>query len=134
MEEWLEKGQSVLLTGEDAEKWKKSCWVDIKKLKPEPEKLVELSIKRITKEGIYYFTTEGFYENGNIWSNNSSFSWDFYTNQIKEWNENKTDYKIPESWWKYHNYDCNNKKKKRKATFINDVVIAWRELSKPYRE
>ncbi|WP_162300629.1 DUF551 domain-containing protein [Anaerosacchariphilus polymeriproducens] len=103
-------------------------WIPVSERLPESEQEVELSVKRITDFGTYRFTVRGFYEDGNVWNEDSFCCWEYEKN-VHELDKEKNDFKIPEGWWELSTYAdeyC--------IHLIDDYVMAWRELPEPYKE
>ncbi|RDU22872.1 DUF551 domain-containing protein [Anaerosacchariphilus polymeriproducens] len=110
------------------EEKQKNRWIPVSERLPEAEQEVELSVKRITDFGTYHFTVRGFYEDGNVWNEDSFCCWEYEKN-VHELDEEKNDFKIPEGWWELSTYAdeyC--------IHLIDDYVMAWRELPEPYKE
>lgn len=110
------------------EKEDNNKWIPCSERLPEAEKEVELSIKRITDSGIYYFTVRGFYEDGNIWNDESFCCWE-YDKDVHDYDDERDDFKISESWWEKSEYGD-----EYSIYMIDDFVTAWRELPEPYKE
>lgn len=103
-------------------------WIPCAERLPKPEEEIEISIKRVRYGEKYYFSIRGFFEDGNVWNEDSSYLWDFPDDAV-EWDDKGKDFRIPESWW-----ECSYYADEEDIYAIEDTVLAWRPLPEPYRE
>ena len=75
---------------------------------------------------VRYITTTAMYEDGTVLENDSCWRWEDIEG---EWDEENDCYIIPEGWWENRHYNpdevYNN--------VIDDEVIAWQKLPRPYQ-
>ena len=99
-------------------------WIPCSVRLPENEVEVELSIERHVNGKVYRFTCRGIYENGKMLTENSRFDWD---DNDFEYSEENDSCLIPEGWYECSRY-C------EEFGVIDDFVIAWMPLPKPFKE
>lgn len=102
-------------------------WISVSKKLPEIETEVEITFIRkhpITKE-LLYLTARAFYTNGQLTTEDSSYCWNETDNW--EYDEEKDAYIIPEGWWESASFA-------EEFYVVDQKVIAWRPLPKPFRE
>ena len=100
-------------------------WICCRKQLPEPEKEVEVTVEvRLVDGKRKRFTCRAFYEDGNTTLDNSDISeWDFDDDEL--YDPERDDWFVPEGWYGSNDY-C------EQFTIIDDFVIAWRDIPKPY--
>ncbi len=127
--QYLEREKCLEIAKEGlAESPEKDGWIPCTERLPEPEEEVEISVKHTMGGKGYYFTVRGFFEDGEVWNGDSFYLW-YFPDGAVEWDDEREDFKIPESWWERSRYaDENN------VCAIEDTVLAWRPLPEPYRE
>ncbi len=103
-------------------------WIPCSERLPTVETEVLIVATRKWRDGtVKYIITTAMYEDGTVLENDSCWNWECIDG---EWNEEEECYIIPEGWWEnkhYNGYDEFN-------NAVDDEVIAWQLLPKPYRE
>ena len=128
------KGATEVLTVEEAaedeiEELKKLLVIDPQKMIPawrDPDKdppKVETEVLVLYRCNGYLGITTAHYENGNVFSEDSEWTWE----DLSDWgtyDEERDDYRIPEGWWEYRHFNpddvYNNK--------IDCPVVGWMPL------
>ena len=101
-------------------------WIPCSERLPENEKIVEITYTRKhwkTGETLYN-TARAFYTDGTLNTEDSGYSWGETVNWI--YDEGKDAYIIPEGWWEDVSFG-------EEFSAVDMPVIAWRELSLPYK-
>ena len=102
-------------------------WISCSVAMPPVETEVFIVAKRKYRGGeVRYITTTAMYEDGTVLENDSCWRWEDIEG---EWDEENDCYIIPEGWWENRHYNpdevYNN--------VIDDEVIAWQKLPRPYQ-
>lgn len=105
----------------------KYAWHDLRKnLEDLPP--VETEVEVVCDNGYRIIITHGIYEDGSKHTEESEWFWydiDCYGTYCEE----TDDYIIPEGWWEYMHYNCDE----CYNNVIDDKIIAWRYI-KPFEE
>lgn len=101
-------------------------WIPCSERLPESEKDVEITcVRKHWKTGEpLYFTARAFYEDGTVKTDDSSFYWNDTDNL--EYDEEKDCCIIPEGWFESVSFA-------EEFEAVNVPVIAWREITEPYK-
>jgi len=103
-------------------------WIPCSERLPEVEIEVLIVAKRKYRNGTYmYITTTAIYENGTILEKDSCWYWEDIEG---EWSEEDDCYIIPGGWWEFKHYNGDGELNHA----VDDEVIAWMPLPKPYEE
>ena len=106
-------------------------WIPVGERLPEPEKRVLILTKTKGWNGKEYREIMcGFYEDGNIWCEDSKVAWDWEMKREENYDESRDDYRVPEGWFEEllnHIDDYN-------FVGIGDVVTDWMPLPEPPKE
>ena len=106
-------------------------WIPVTERMPEPEKRVLLMTRRKGWNGkTFQDIMCGFYEDGNIWSEDSKACWDYEMKREENYDEDRDDYRVPEGWFEellnhIDDYNC---------VAIGDTVTHWMPLPEPPKE
>lgn len=111
--------------GEIKLKQENDGWISCDKIMPKVEEEVEITVKRVCEGKEYIFTCRAFYEDGNTWREDSGYCWNDFDNVI--YDEVRDDWLVPEGWYEPVLYA-------EEAGIVGDFVIAWRHLTKPYKD
>lgn len=117
----LSEDEFDLLT-ELIEKSEKYKWHDLRK-NPDDLPEAETEVDVVCIRGKKHIRTHGFYEDGNVHTEESNWFWEDI-NIFGAYCEETDDYIIPEGWWEFRHYnpdECFN-------GVIDDKVIAWRYI------
>lgn len=101
-----------------------SKWHNLKKKPkdlPVAEKEVQVVCERRFPDKVYVIQTNAIYEDGHILENDSIWCW--HDIEYGDYNEEEDCYYIPEGWYEYHHYQCDDD-----CNAIDDFVVAWREI------
>lgn len=72
-------------------------WISVKERLPEPEqKVLLLTEEKVTRYTKWRSVTCGFYEDGNVWSEDSKASWEHC--MLVDYDEERDDFRVPEGW------------------------------------
>lgn len=103
-------------------------WIPVTERLPVPETEVLITARRKYTGGKFVdIVTTAIYEDGTILENDSIWCW--YEIEGKYDEENDC-YIIPEGWWEDRHYNPDDVYN----NIVDDKVIAWMPLSKPYKE
>lgn len=106
-------------------------WIPVTERLPEPEKRVLILTKVKGWNGKEYHEIMcGFYEDGNVWCEDSKDTWDWEMMLEENYDESRDDYRVPEGWFEellnhIDDYNC---------VAIGDVVTHWMPLPEPPEE
>ena len=107
---------------------RKSPWIPVTERLPKNETEVEVTIERRYCSGeVRRFTCRAIHEDGKMTTEESDYGWDDAYEYGYEYNEETDSYIIPEGWYEQNLY-CDESRN------IDDHVIAWMPLPKPYVE
>lgn len=106
-------------------------WIPVTERVPEPEKrvLILTTVKHCTGK-LFQEIMCGFYEDGNVWCEDSKATWDNEMKREENYDENRDDYRVPEGWFEellngIDDYNC---------VQIGDTVTHWMPLPEPTKE
>lgn len=103
-------------------------WIPVTERLPEPEKRVLILTKVKGWNGKEYREIMcGFYEDGNIWCEDSKVCWDYEMKREENYDESRDDYTVPEGWFEellnhIDDYNC---------VAIGEPVTHWMPLPEP---
>lgn len=108
-----------------------NSWIPVTERLPEPEKRV-LILTRVKgwNDKMHQEIMCGFYEDGNIWCEDSKCCWDYEMKREENYDESRDDYTVPEGWFEellnhIDDYNC---------VAIGDPVTHWMPLPEPPKE
>lgn len=114
-----------------AEMEEKNRWVPVTERLPKPEERVFIKTKCKGWNGKEYRETMcGFYEDGNVWCEDSKVCWDYEMKRDENYDESRDDYRVPEGWFEEllnHIDDYN-------VVCIGDTVTHWKPLPEAPKE
>ena len=105
-------------------------WIPVTERLPEPETEVLVLAERKTysfktkSQTTFYIVLTGMYEDGSKNTEDSNWWWE--TDGF-EYDEELDAYIIPEGWWEYKHYNCDDEHNH----CIDDVVTHWMPLPEP---
>lgn len=106
-------------------------WIPVTERLPEPEKrvLILTAVKHCTGK-LFQEIMCGFYEDGNVWCEDSKATWDYEMKREENYDENRDDYRVPEGWFEellndIDDYNC---------VQIGSAVTHWMPLPEPSKE
>lgn len=106
-------------------------WISVKDRLPEPEVRVLLTTTRKGyRGGTYHDVMCGFYEDGNIWREDSKCCWDYEMMRKDLYDEERDDYRVPEGWFE----ELLNEIDDYNVVAISDPVTHWMPLPEPPKE
>lgn len=106
-------------------------WIPVTERLPEPEKRVLLMTRYKGWNGkICREIMCGFYEDGNVWYEDSKAAWDYEMKREENYDESRDDYRVPEGWFEellnhIDDYNC---------VMIGEPVTHWMSLPEPPEE
>lgn len=98
-------------------------WISVDERLPEPEqRVLLLTEEKVTRYAKWRGVTCGFYEDGNVWSEDSKASWDHC--MLVDYDEERDDFRVPEGWIEEgiaerDDYNC---------AVISDRITHWMPL------
>ena len=106
-------------------------WISVTERLPEPETRVLILTKAKGWNGKEYREIMcGFYEDGNVWCEDSKVCWDYEMKREENYDESRDDYRVPEGWFEellnhIDDYNC---------VAIGEPVTHWMPLPEPPKE
>lgn len=106
-------------------------WIPVMERLPEPEKRVLLMTNyKGWNDKICRDVMCGFYEDGNVWCEDSKVCWDYEMKREENYDESRDDYRVPEGWFEellnhIDDYNC---------VAIGELVTHWMPLPEPPEE
>lgn len=104
-------------------------WISVEERLPEPEqRVLLLTEEKVTRYAKWRGVTCGFYEDGNVWSEDSKASWDHC--MLVDYDEERDDFRVPEGWIEEgiaerDDYNC---------AVISNRITHWMPLPEPLWE
>jgi len=106
-------------------------WISVKDRLPDAEERVLLmTAYEDGRGGTYHDVMCGFYEDGNMWSEDSKCNWDYELMHGELYDEDRDDYRVPEGWYE----ELNNRIEDYNVAAIPDLVTHWMPLPVPPKE
>lgn len=106
-------------------------WISVKDRLPEAEERVLLMSTYDDGKGrTFHDVMCGFYEDGNMWREDSKCNWDYEMMQLNLYDEDRDDYRVPEGWYE----ELNNRIEDYNVVAIPDLVTHWRPLPEGPKE
>lgn len=106
-------------------------WIPVTEKLPEPEnRVLILTERQGYKGGIYHDVMCGFYEDGNILSDDSKVCWDCDMKRKELYVEEKDDFLVPEGWYE----EMCNQIDDYNVAAIGDKVTHWMPLPEAAKE
>lgn len=110
-----------------------SNWILVSVELPKCEHEVDVTIKRIVnydnEDHEFIFTCRAFYEDGEMWSEDSDYYWEYEYEYDSIYDEERDDFKVPKGWYEPTRFS---------ETFarIDDdcVILAWKPVQEPYKD
>ena len=106
------------------EKQMNDGWIPCSERLPENEKVVDITYVVAFKDRNVYYTARGFYTDGTLTTERSSYCWSEMDNW--EYCKEEDSYIIPEGWWEDVTFG-------EEFYAIDRKVVAWRERPAPYQ-
>ena len=121
------EGQLILRQNELLREREKHRWIPVEERLPEPEKRVLIMTNYRGWNGKPYCDIMcGFYEDGNVWCEDSKANWDYEMKREENYDESREDYRVPEGWFEellnhIEDYNC---------VLIGEPVTHWMPMPK----
>ena len=109
----------------------KGRWIPVTERLPEPEKRILILTRCKGWNGKEYREIMcGFYEDGNVWCEDSKATWDYELKREENYDEERDDYTVPKGWFEelvnhIDDYNC---------VMIGEPVTHWMPLPEPPKE
>ena len=98
-------------------------WISVNERLPESEqKVLLLTEEKVTRYAKWRGVTCGFYEDGNVWSEDSRASWDHC--MLVDYDEDRDDFRVPEGWIE----ECIAERSDYNCAVISDRITHWMPL------